>query len=29
MKLPITDIINTNKMIKDMGALDIELEIRG
>ncbi|NQY53878.1 MAG: flagellar basal body P-ring protein FlgI [Campylobacteraceae bacterium] len=29
MKLPITDIINTIKMIKDMGALDIELEIRG
>ena len=29
MKLPMTDIINTLKMIKDLGALDIELEIRG
>jgi len=29
MKLPIEDIINTIKMIKDLGALDIELEIRG
>ena len=29
MKLPISDIINTIKMIKDLGALDIELEIRG
>ncbi len=29
MKLPITDIIDTIKMIKDMGAIDVELEIRG
>ncbi len=29
MKLPMTDIIDTLKMIKDMGALDVELEIRG
>lgn len=29
MKLPMTDIIDTIKMIKDMGALDVELEIRG
>lgn len=29
MKLPITDIIDTLKMIKDLGAIDVELEIRG
>lgn len=29
MKLPITDIIDTIKMIKDLGALNVELEIRG
>lgn len=29
MKLPIEDIIETLKMIKDMGAIDVELEIRG
>ncbi len=29
MKLPITDIIDTIKMIKEMGAIDVELEIRG
>ena len=29
MKLPITEIIDTLKMIKDLGALDVELEIRG
>jgi len=29
MKLPMTDIIDTIKMIKEMGALDVELEIRG
>ncbi|MGB6330093.1 MAG: flagellar basal body P-ring protein FlgI [Halarcobacter sp.] len=29
MKLPMTDIIETIKMIKDLGALDVELEIRG
>ncbi len=29
MKLPMTEIIDTIKMIKDMGALDVELEIRG
>lgn len=29
MKLPINDIINTLKMIKELGALDVELEIRG
>ena len=29
MKLPITDIIDTLKMIKELGALDVELEIRG
>lgn len=29
MNLPITNIIDTIKMIKDMGALDVELEIRG
>ena len=29
MKLPMNDIIDTIKMIKDMGALDVELEIRG
>ena len=29
MKLPISDIIETLKMIKDFGALDVELEIRG
>ncbi|PLY06477.1 MAG: flagellar biosynthesis protein FlgI [Arcobacter sp.] len=29
MKLPMTDIIDTIKMIKDLGALDVELEIRG
>ena len=29
MKLPMTDIIDTLKMIKEMGALNVELEIRG
>jgi len=29
MKLPITEIIDTLKMIKELGALDVELEIRG
>ncbi len=29
MKLPMTDIIDTIKMIKDLGALNVELEIRG
>lgn len=29
MKLPMTDIIETIKMIKELGALDVELEIRG
>eukprot|EP01029_Cantina_marsupialis_P019162 TRINITY_DN44553_c0_g1_i1.p1 TRINITY_DN44553_c0_g1~~TRINITY_DN44553_c0_g1_i1.p1 ORF type:complete len:299 (-),score=60.33 TRINITY_DN44553_c0_g1_i1:802-1698(-) len=29
MKLPMTDIIDTIKMIKEMGALNVELEIRG
>ena len=29
MKLPITEIIDTIKMIKDLGAIDVELEIRG
>ncbi len=29
MKLPITDIIDTIKMIKKLGAINVELEIRG
>lgn len=29
MKLSITDIVETIKMIKDLGAIDVELEIRG
>ena len=29
MKLSITDIVETIKMIKDLGAVDVELEIRG
>lgn len=29
MKLPMSEIIDTIKMIKDLGALDVELEIRG
>ena len=29
MKLPMSDIIDTIKMIKELGALDVELEIRG
>lgn len=29
MNLPMTDIIETIKMIKDLGALNVELEIRG
>jgi flagellar P-ring protein precursor FlgI len=29
MKLPISDIIDTIKMIKELGAIDVELEIRG
>lgn len=29
MKLPIIEIIDTLKMIKELGALDVELEIRG
>lgn len=29
MKLPMKDIIETLKMIKELGALDVELEIRG
>lgn len=29
MKLPIGDIIDTIQMIKDLGALDVDLEIRG
>ncbi|WP_419771284.1 MAG: flagellar basal body P-ring protein FlgI [Candidatus Marinarcus sp.] len=29
MKLPIADIIETLKMIKDLGAIDVEMEIRG
>lgn len=29
MKLPMNDIIDTLKMIKELGALDVELEIRG
>lgn len=29
MKLPMTDIIDTIKMIKELGALNVELEIRG
>lgn len=29
MKLPMKDIIDTIKMIKELGALDVELEIRG
>lgn len=29
MKLPMSDIIETLKMIRDMGAIDVEMEIRG
>lgn len=29
MKLPITDIIDTIKMLRDLGAIDVEMEIRG
>merc|ERR1711879_411081 len=29
MKLPMIDIIETLKLIKELGALDVELEIRG
>lgn len=29
MKLPMRDIIDTLKMIKELGALDVELEVRG
>lgn len=29
MKLPITEIIDTIKMIKELGAIDVDLEIRG
>lgn len=29
MKLPITDIIETIKMLRDLGAIDVEMEIRG
>ncbi len=29
MKIPMTDIIDTLKMIKELGALDVEIEIRG
>lgn len=29
MQLPITDIIEAIKMIKDMGAIDVDLEVRG
>ena len=29
MKLPMTEIIDTLKMIKEMGAIDVEFEIRG
>jgi len=29
MKLPITDIIDAIKMLRDLGAIDVEMEIRG
>ncbi|CAM3439592.1 flagellar basal body P-ring protein FlgI [Arcobacter aquimarinus] len=29
MKLPMTEIIDTLKMIKEMGAIDVDIEIRG
>lgn len=29
MKLPMTEIIDTLKMIKELGAIDVELELRG
>jgi flagellar P-ring protein precursor FlgI len=29
MKLPMSEIIDTLKMIKEMGAIDAEIEIRG
>jgi flagellar P-ring protein FlgI len=29
MKLPMTEIIDTLKMIKEMGAIDVEIEVRG
>ncbi len=29
MKLPITDIIDTIKMLRDLGAIDVEMEIKG
>jgi flagellar P-ring protein precursor FlgI len=29
MKLPMKDIIETLKLLKELGALDVELEIRG
>ncbi len=29
MKLPMTEIIDTIKMIKEMGALDVDIEVRG
>jgi len=29
MKLPMTEIIDTLKMIKEMGAIDVEFEVRG
>lgn len=29
MKLPMSEIIDTLKMIKEMGAIDVDIEIRG
>jgi flagellar P-ring protein precursor FlgI len=29
MKLPMTEIIDTLKMIKEMGAIDVDIEVRG
>ena len=29
MKLPMSEIIDTIKMIKEMGAIDVDIEIRG
>ena len=29
MKLPMTEIIDTIKMIKEMGAIDVDIEVRG
>ena len=29
MKLPMSEIIDTLKLIKEMGAMDVDIEVRG